>query len=133
MTMLNGKPIDNTTPSTAPPVVAPAGVTEPRPASPESKQVGFVAGLLALILSLSIPIAGAIVGGIAVGQARKGGYSNPLGLAGLIIGIVMTVIVTAVIIVSVVLGVGLVSAVVDVCRELGPGIHFYNGVTYECG
>ena len=42
-------------------------------------------------------------------------------------------VIVVIIVGSIVLGVGLFTSILDVCRELGPGIHTYNGATYECG
>ncbi len=90
--MLNGKPI-------ATPKVETAVVT---PASSESQTVGTIAGLVSIILAIALPPAGAIVGGIALNQAKQGGYRNPLAKAGLIVGIVLSVLIVVIIAVSVV-------------------------------
>lgn len=124
MTMLNGEPIETPNISTAPP----AGASE----DPRSRQVGSVIGLLALIFAFVFPLAGAIIGGIALGQARKGGYKNPLALWGMILGIVFTVAIVAIVVIASVFTANLLSEVIDVCRELGSGTHEYNGITYDC-
>ncbi|MFZ2963388.1 MAG: hypothetical protein WA006_01745 [Rhodoglobus sp.] len=74
MTMLNGEPVDTPNISTA----HPAAQTAPT-ASGQSQSVGFLVGLMALIFAFAMPIVGAVLGGIAVAQARAGGYRNPLG------------------------------------------------------
>lgn len=125
MTMLNGQPVDPPNTPTPHPV-APT-------ASSQSQSVGFLVGLLALIFAFAIPIVGAIMGGIAVAQARAGGYRNPLGMAGLVLGIVFTVLIIVAVVVAIVLGFNLFAGILDTCRELGPGTHQQDGVTYTCG
>ncbi|HOW00734.1 MAG TPA: DUF4190 domain-containing protein, partial [Rhodoglobus sp.] len=81
MTLLNGEPIGDPTPSGAPSVAPQHPV-----ASTQSQQVGLVVGIMSLVFAFAVPLAGAILGGVAVAQARRGGYGNPLALAGLILG-----------------------------------------------
>lgn len=125
MTMLNGEPIETPNISTAP--------VAGHPEDPRARQVGSVIGLFALIFAFVFPLAGAIIGGIALGQARKGGYRNPLALWGMILGIVFTVVIIAVVVIVSVFTANLLTEVIDVCQELGSGTHEYNGITYECG
>jgi hypothetical protein len=128
MTMLNGQPVE--------PAQNSAGRAATHPAAPvasdQSRSVGFIVGLLALIFAFTIPIVGAVMGGIAVAQARAGGYRNPLGMAGLILGIIFTVLIIVLVVVAIVLGINLFSGVIDTCQQLGPGTHQQDGITYTC-
>ena len=125
MTMLNGEPVDTPNISTA----HPAAPT----ASSQSQSVGFLIGLMALIFAFAIPLAGAVLGGIAVAQARAGGYRNPAGMAGLVLGVVFTMLITAAVVVFIVLGTDVFTDLLGICQQLGPGTHQQNGVTYTCG
>ncbi len=95
MTMLNGEPIDNPIQSTAP---SSSAVVTPVTASPESQRVGFIAGIIAIFCAFVLPPLGAVIGGIAVNQARQGGYRNRLAVAGLVLGIVVTLLIAAAIV-----------------------------------
>ena len=127
MTMLNGEPIE--TPSISTASTTPATAT-PVTASAQSQGVGFVMGLLALIFAFVFPLAGAIIGGIAVGQARQGGYKNPLALIGLILGIVFSVLIVIVVVVSIVFSVGFFSQLVGMCQDAQQGEIW--GIPYTC-
>lgn len=124
MTMLNGEPIETPNISTAP-----AADTKPS-ASAQSQGVGFVMGLLALIFAFALPLAGAIIGGIAVGQARQGGYKNPLATIGLVLGIVFSVLIVLVIVLSIVFSVGFFGQLVGMCQDSQQG--YLWGIPYTC-
>lgn len=130
MTMLNGEPIETpsiSTASTAPPTVT------PQPASQGSQSVGFIMGLMSLIFAFSIPIAGAIIGGIAMKQAKEGGYPNTLAKAGFILGIVFSVLIILFVVGTVLFSVGLFTTAIDACTQPGTGESEYNGIPIECG
>lgn len=133
MTILNGQPIDP--PPGTRPVVAP-GVTSsavpPTPASTEDDGVGMILGITALFLGFFFPLAGFVVGIVALSRARRAGHKNPMALAGLIVGLVLTVLIVVLVVVGIVWGVGLFSTIFNVCQQLGNGTHHYNGVTYNC-
>ena len=129
MTMLNGEPVempDISTGSTVAPVTAPVKPS----ASAQSQGVGFVVGLLALIFAFVLPLAGAIIGGIAVGQARQGGYKNPLATIGLVLGIVFTVLTIVVVVASIVLGIGFFGELSTICQNGQDGELW--GIPYTC-
>lgn len=127
MTMLNGEPINTPNISTASVTSQPVPGTET-----PLDGAGRIMGFMALIFAFAFPIAGAILGGIAMSQARRVGAKNPLATAGFWIGLALTIIVIVVAVVIIVLSVGVFTSVFEICDQLGPGIHEYNGVTYEC-
>jgi hypothetical protein len=124
VTLLNGKPIGDP--------AASGGQTAPQHpvASAQSQQVGLVVGIMSLVFAFAVPLAGAILGGVAVAQARRGGYANPLALAGLILGTVFTVLIVAVVVASVVLGVGVFTQLVGACQDSPEGTIW--GIPYTC-
>ena len=125
MTLLNGEPIGDPTPSGAPSVAPQHPV-----ASTQSQQVGLVVGIMSVPFAFAAPLAGAILGGVAVAQARRGGYGNPLALAGLILGTVFTVVIVAVVVASLVLGVGFFTELVGACQDSPEGTIW--GIPYTC-
>ena len=120
MTVLNGQSAD--VPNTHP--------TSPV-ASPQSQQVGLVVGVIALICAFAFPIAGAIIGAVAVAEARKGGYRNPLALAALILGAVLTVLTIVIVTVAIVFSVNLIAEVATVCQGDATEGTFW-GIPYTC-
>lgn len=127
MTMLNGEPINTPNISTA--------SINPQPVSPTETELdgaGRIMGFVALIFAFAFPIVGAILGGIAMSQARKVGAKNPMATAGFWIGIALTIIAIVVAIVIVLVSVNTFTGLFEICEELGPGTHHQDGVTYEC-
>ena len=124
MTMLNGQPIGDPAPK---PTVAAA----PQPvAYPDS--TNFVLGIMSLIFAFVVPIVGAILGGIALSQAKRAGTTNTVAKVGFILGLVFTILIVIGVVVGIIFGVGLFSELFRVCQQLGEGTHQYNGVTYTC-
>ena len=124
MTLLNVKPIGDP--------AASGGQTAPQHpvASAQSQQVGLVVGIMSIIFAFAFPLAGAILGGVAVAQARQGGYANRLALAGLILGTVFTVLIVVIVVVSIVLGVGFFTQLLGACQDSPEGIIW--GIPYTC-
>ncbi len=121
MTILNGVPLEP----------QPPGGRPPRPvATPESQAVGRVAGVLALVLAFILPLAGIVVGAIALTQARAGGYTNGLAKAGLVTGIVLTVLGVLVIVALIVFVPSWVQGVIALCEE--QGVVVQTPGSYEC-
>jgi hypothetical protein len=124
MTMLNGQPIGDP---------APRATVAAKPATPAPiEPATFILSLLALIFAIAIPLAGAIMGGIAMAQSRRAGQTNTIAKVAFWLGLVLTVVIVVVTVVSVVFGVGLFSELFRVCGQLGEGTHEYNGITYSC-
>ena len=98
------------------------------PAPP--KDPGKTMGIVGLVLSFFglLSIAGLIVSIIARGKSKKAGYSNGLAVAGIIVSIVVLVIS----IVAIIIGGAAIVHVIQTCRDLGPGSHLVNGITYNC-
>jgi heme/copper-type cytochrome/quinol oxidase subunit 2 len=132
MTLLNGEPID-------PPGIEVSTAVQPSVtpvatpmASRESQSVGTIAGVISLLLAVILPIAGIVVGAIALNQAKQGGYRNTLAKAGFILGIVLTVLVILIVAISTILGFTVFGELFRICGELGDGVHQVDGVTYRC-
>lgn len=125
MTMLNGEPIETPNISTAP------AANEVRGGRPQDA-TNRVLGLVSLVLAFVFPLAGAIVGGIAMSQARRGGYTNSVARVGFWLGLVLTILIVAGVVIVIVATGSVLLNVLDICQELGPGVHHENGVTYEC-
>ena len=128
MTILNGQPIGDPAPK---PTVAPATPAAASASRPMESST-FILSIMALIFAFSIPLVGAIMGGIGVAQARRAGQPNSIAKVALILGILFTVLIVAAVVVMVVFGIGLFSELFRVCQEFGEGVHDYNGVTYTC-
>ena len=136
MTLLNGKPIKGSGIESSTAVSGPTVSATPTPtpplASAESRSVGSIAGVIAIVLGFVLPIGGIIVGGIALREAKLGGYRNPLAKAGFVLGIVLTAVTIVAIAVGVWLGWTAFSELFRICSELGNGVHVRDGVSYSC-
>ena len=110
--------------TTPAPVPAPAAV----PAS-DGKTLGIVGLILAFLFSL----AGLIVSIIARGQSKRAGVPNGPATAGIIISIIFMVLSVIFGIVFAVAGASLFGGLMQICADLGPGVHEVGGVTYTCG
>jgi MFS family permease len=131
MTILNGQPIGDPAPK-------PRAATTPKPVSPNAlpEAPNFMLGLMSLIFAFAFPIAGLVLGAIALNMSRRDGYKNSLALAGFVLGLVFTILSTILIviaaIVGIVFGATVFGGLFQVCQQLGPGVHDYNGATYTC-
>jgi uncharacterized Tic20 family protein len=126
MTILNGQPIGD--PAPKPQVTAAPVTSRPSQVDPTN----FVLSLIALISAFVFPLAGAIIGGIAMNQSRRAGQPNTIAKVSFIVGLVLTILIIVIVVVSIVLGVGLFSEIFQICQQLGTGTHDYHGVTYTC-
>jgi hypothetical protein len=103
---------------------APLPAPIPVPSDP-----GRTLGVVGLVASIFFSAVGLILSIVAFRKSRRAGFKNGIALAGIVIGIITTLgILTA----GVAGGIGAMH-VVSVCRDLGPGEHHVNGVTYTCG
>jgi hypothetical protein len=127
MTILNGQPIGDPAPK---PQVTP----KPSPASPDTlrEAPNFILGLMSLIFAFAFPIAGLVIGAIALNLARRAGHKDSLALVGFVLGLVFTILIVVGVIVAIVLGFTVYGNIFQVCQQLGQGTHQYNGVTYTC-
>ena len=103
-----------------------------------AQKPGKVMGIVGLVLSclFFIPyasVAGLILSIIGLVQSRKAKESNGPALAGIIVGAVVLAITVIATIFLFAFAAGAVFDVVEVCQEYGPGTHFVDGMTYECG
>ncbi len=96
------------------------------PAQDPGKTMGIVGLVLSFLGCLSI--VGLILSIIALNKSKKAGYKNGVALAGIIVGAVVLV---GTIIAAIVLGLG-ATALIEKCNELGPGVHYEDGVRYTC-
>jgi hypothetical protein len=125
MTILNGEPIETPNISTAPSVTAkPVEAEDPR---------ATLYGAASLIAAFILAPAGFVLGLITLSRAKRyGGGGNSLALWAVIVSLVI-MLGTIALIVWFATGIaGLFTSIVDICNELGPGIHEYNGARYEC-
>ena len=125
MTILNGQPIGDP---------APKPQVGTKPVSPNTlpEAPNFMLGLMSLIFAFAFPVAGLVIGAIALNLARRDGYKNSLALAGFVLGLVFTILLVVAAIVGIVLGATVFGNLFQVCQQLGQGTHQYNGVTYTC-
>ena len=127
MTILNGQPIGDPAPKPQPspkPYAASPNTLPPAP--------NFILGLMSLIFAFAFPIAGLVIGAIALNLARRGGFKDSLALVGFVLGLVFTILIVVGVIVAIVLGATVFGNLFQVCQQLGEGTHQYNGVTYTC-
>ncbi|HET9648761.1 MAG TPA: hypothetical protein VFP34_11070 [Microlunatus sp.] len=103
--------------------------TDPTSAPPQAADPGRGLGIVGLVLAPFTGLIGAILAFVALRRSSRAGFRNRPALAGVIIGLLVTVLTVTMIIV----GVAAIGGVVHACRELGPGQHVVNGVTYTCG
>ena len=97
----------------------------PQPATDPGRTLGIVG----LILAPFAGLIGLIVSLVALRRSKRAGFSNVPALLGTIVGALATLAILATIVVG-----GLaIGGAVDTCRDLGPGQHVVNGVTYTCG
>jgi hypothetical protein len=100
------------------PVKAPPGTDFP----------GKTLGIVGLILAILIPLVGLILSIVARVQSKKAGYKNSLATAGIIVGAVLIAIYIIIWIIAAIA----IAGVVAQCGDLGPGVHYVNGVTITC-
>ena len=107
-------------------------MTEPMPAAapaPAPASDGKTLGIVGLILSFFIALAGLIVSLVAKSQSKKAGVPNGPATAGIVLSIIFLVVQVIVLIVFIVGG----AALFGQCAEYGPGVHTLdNGVTLTC-
>ncbi len=122
----NQQPAPAPTPAPTPAPVAPE---QPAAPAPTGENPGKTMGILSLIFSLlGFGIVGLILGIVGLKKSKSAGMSNGLALAGIILGIIG--IIVGIIFLSLAIFGG--SKLVQKCKELGPGTHEENGVTYTC-
>ncbi|WP_051298472.1 hypothetical protein [Arthrobacter castelli] len=92
---------------------------------------GKTMGIVGFVLSLLGPltVVGLIVSIVAMVKSKRAHTKNGFALAGIIIGIIGTIgLIIGIIAFSIAIG-----NIMEVCAELGPGVHQQDGVTYTCG
>ena len=85
-------------------------------------------GVVGLVLSFVAGVVGLVLSAVAYRRSKRAGFRNVPALVGIIVGVLSTVAVVVALVVGGVAAKGLV----DTCRDLGPGTHTVNGVTYTC-
>jgi hypothetical protein len=116
-----------------PPVATQQAYPAPQPGYQGAQPVenpGKTLGIVGLILGFFGPlsIVGLILSIVGLRKSKKVGQSNGVAVAGIIVS---SLVLVGVIIGGIALGVGL-AHVVEMCNQLGPGVHIENGVTYSC-
>ncbi|WP_427017701.1 DUF4190 domain-containing protein [Pseudarthrobacter sp. P1] len=90
---------------------------------------GKTMGIIALVLPfVGFGLVGLILGLVAMSKSKKAGFKNTPALIGVIVSILAII---ATIIIGIFIGIG-VNQVLEICRELGPGVQEYKGTTITC-
>ena len=124
MTILNGEPIETPNISTAPSVT-------PQPVVGEDPRAALY-GAASLVAAFLIAPAGLVLGLIAMSRARRLGTRNRLAFWAVVLSVVIMVATVALIVWMILAITGVFTWAFDICNELGPGIHEYDNVRYEC-
>lgn len=100
------------------------------PQSPNQvpKDPGHELGIASLVLAFFIAPLGLILGFIAMHKSKKAGIKNTIAL----IGTILSGLATVAIIIVVILMATLFTGLVNKCADLGPGVHYVDGVQYSC-
>ena len=106
---------------------APAPYSPYAPA-PVAQDPGRTLGIVGLVLSFLTALVGLVVSIVALRKSRRAGFKNGFALAGTIVGGLGTLVV----VIALVAGGFALGGVAAKCKELGPGTHTVNGVTYTC-
>ena len=110
------------------PAPAPTQTAAAAPATVPGKGLG-IAGL---ILAIFIPLVGLILSIIAKSQSKKAGYKNGPATAGIWISIILMVLGAVLIGLITYWTATAANGLVEICNELGEGVHEVGGVTYTC-
>jgi hypothetical protein len=111
------------------PAAPPAGQYAPAYGQPPQNP-GKTLGIVGLVLGFFGPLSlvGLILSIVGLVKSRKVGQPNGVAIAGIIVS---ALVLLGTIILAVVLGVA-ASHLLEVCGDLGPGVHDVNGITYTC-
>jgi hypothetical protein len=94
--------------------------------------VGLVLGIAGLFFWFLAPIAAIIVSAIARGKSKRAGFPNTPALWGLILGIVFLVLnILAVVAIGWFIA-ATAGEILQMCEDLGPGIHEVYGEQIQC-
>lgn len=90
---------------------------------------GKTLGIVALVVAFPACFLGMILGIVALVQSKKAGVKNGPALAAIIVGAVFTLIgiIAMIVVFTVVL-----PAALEMCNQLGPGVHEVNGASVTC-
>jgi len=112
------------------PAAPPAGQYPPAYGQAQPENPGKTFGIVGLILGFFGPlsIVGLVLSIVGLVKSRKAGQSNGIAVAGIIVS---SLVLIGTIILFVVLGVA-ASHLIEVCNDLGPGMHDVDGITYTC-
>jgi uncharacterized membrane protein YdbT with pleckstrin-like domain len=94
---------------------------------------GRTLGIVGLVLAVLAPLVGLILSTIAKSQSKRAGVTNGPATAGIWVSIVLMVLTLVIIGVTVAMSMTAVGAAVEMCNQLGEGVHEIEGVTYTCG
>jgi len=113
--------MDPNQPTTLPPAAPVTGSVATNP--------GKGIGIASLIVSfLGIGLVGLILGIVGINKSKAAGQGNGFAIAGIILGI-LNIIGTIIAIIIIVTSAGVI---LEKCKELGPGTHAVDGITYTC-
>lgn len=85
-------------------------------------------GLIGLVLAFLTSIVGLVISAVALRRSKKAGFKNTPALAGVIVGIVTTIaglVIAGLLIFA-------TTSLIGQCKDLGPGTHTVDGVSYTC-
>jgi hypothetical protein len=122
-------PMIPTQPSTNPKDAAMAMYPAVLPQTTLTRDPARTLGVVGLVLAIFANVIGLVVSIVAFTKSKRAGFKNGAALAGIVIGAITTLGVLSVAIVG---GVA-AKSLVDTCKDLGPGQHVVDGVTYTCG
>jgi len=107
------------------------GVPPQQPAAPYSPQPvnpGQTLGVVGLVLDFIVLPVGLILSIVALSKSKKAGMTNGVAVAGIVVGAIFMVFA----IIGIAFAVVGATALAQQCQELGPGVHYVNGVTVTC-
>jgi hypothetical protein len=94
---------------------------------------GQTLGILSLVFAFIFPLVGLVLGIIGHSKSKKAGFKNGLSIAGIVISIVSIIVTTLIFMAVVGLGFWAVNESKKICDQYGPGNHYVNGASYNCG
>ncbi len=130
----NSQP-DNTNQAPSNPIQQPEATNTNTPVNSSIKPVdpGQTLGILSLVFAFLLPLVGLVLGIIGHSKSKKAGYKNGLSIAGIVISIVNIVVFVLFFMAFLGLGFWAVNESRKICDQYGPGEHFVNGTSYDCG
>lgn len=99
----------------------------------QASDPGQTLGILSLVFAFLFPLVGLVLGIIGHSKSKKAGYKNGLSVAGIVLSIVFMVLTILFFILVFGLGIWAFNETQKICDQYGPGEHYVNGTSYNCG